>query len=128
MRSLLGKTHTIRGRGDGTNSPSPAPSSSADIFVELPRLAIKDWACVDVAVVTGLAPDGSIVRAVLPGGLRNWIRCDARVVRTNCVRLRAENIGAREFPGGAYPVRFYPSGRRKSLMPEIKFDLPEILI
>jgi hypothetical protein len=96
--------------------------------VKLPRLAIKDWACIDVSVLTGLCPDGGIVRAVLPAGLRNWIRCDARVVRTDCVRLRLENIAAKQFPGGEYPIRFYPSGRRKSLMPEIKFDLPEILI
>ena len=76
---------------------------------------------VDVAVQTGLAEIGGLVRAEFPSGLRFWIQCHSRVVEIDRVRLRLTNIGTREFPGGDYHLLFRPIERRP-VLPEVHFE------
>jgi hypothetical protein len=68
---------------------------------------------------------GGPVRVVIPDGLGLRVS-DAYVIGENVVRIHFQNISRKVYSGGEFPVRFYAMSRRRSLLPEVSFDLSEV--
>ena len=94
----------------------------------VPDLPVDDWTTIDVAVATGLAGVGAPVRVVLPNHLKCILLCEGHIRDRDKVRIRVQNIGSRAFAESELAIRLHPLGRRRSLFPEIKFNLDEVQI
>jgi len=89
-------------------------------------MQVDAWEEIFINTPTGLAAVGSPIRVRVPDDLPGKILVgDAAVVAPGRIRLRFCNNGLHRSPAREFTVQLLPYERRRSLLPEIKFDLPE---
>ena len=114
------KPPTAKRNGRGTK----LSSASSAITITTPALAAGAWELITVDFPTGLAPIGGLVQVAFPDvGL--WM-CDATVIAQDRIRFHMANHGKSSVPGQEVTIQFHPYVKRRSLMPEVAFDLEDI--
>jgi hypothetical protein len=103
-------------------------ASASGILVYLPSIEKDGWKDVDVRVTTGLAAIGSPVCAVVPDNFpfTDIFLGDVCVVGPNLVRLHFSNNSLSRTRPLEFLVQLLPYEKRKSMFPELTFDIPEM--
>jgi hypothetical protein len=102
-------------------------ASASGILVYLPSIEKDGWKDVDVRITTGLAAVGTPVSVTVPDDFpfTDIFVGDACVVGPNLVRLHFSNNSLSRTRPLEFLVQIRPYEKRRSLMPELIFDLPE---
>ena len=56
-----------------------------------------------------------------------WL-CDATVIAENKIRFHVANHGKRNLPEQEFTIEFHPWVKRRSLIPEVTFDLEDVIL